>query len=745
MQSVFAYGQASVNVGHYFFFRFFLLPCLFGLAGSFLGANALMAIDQESSSKTEEVASLKISGGVRYLSSSRAELRWESNLKGAAVVAYGVDKTLGTLVESKGVGTSHSVILEDLDPDMEIYYRIAVKHTSGRKISEFYRVEPGMNYRLPSINQDSPIEGWSERSKFATSLESIVPSLSGIVVLDGQLADSCLSTLLRNGDISILVGFDRQDALQEFRQASYRKGIYGVHVSAQLFRDLPSEFANCVITSPAGLERSLEWLSPSGKLVCQSAEQPTDVSYRGEKVVWSEVSANCWLGVQTSLEKLSEWGHQYGSPANASYVGESLGGVDDTSELEVRWLGRPGADFGIDRNPRMPAPLVTGGRLFHQGMNRMVAVDAFNGAILWSLEIPKLRRVNIPRDSGNWCADEDRVYAAVGDRLWVIDAATGEMLHTVEPPEGYQDGFDWGYVAATEDFVVGTVVPSGGIYEEFWDKPSWYDGINDTAAAKVCGRNLMVYDKKYGDLIWQRVMDSVLHSTITIHEDKLYFVEVDDPELGQQAIGRLSDAKIWSKASVVCVDLKTGEENWKVQAPATSKVEVIAFGVADANQFVLETSSGGKFHLASFDAKTGEKRWEQSPKWSEDNHGGHMQHAVLMDGKIFLQPSILDASNGEIIKTDTLGKRRGCATPIGAGGSIIYRGGTGPVTLWSLEGEKTSEFARLRPSCWLSTIPAHGMLYSPEAGGGCSCGGWMECSIGFAPLPSTASQDVKLK
>ena len=97
----------------------------------------------------------------------------------------------------------------------------------------------------------------------------------------------------------------------------------------------------------------------------------------------------------------------------------------------------------------------------------------------------------------------------------------------------------------------------------------------------------MVYDKKYGDLIWQRVMDSVLHSTITIHEDKLYFVEVDDPELGQQAIGRLSDAKIWSKASVVCVDLKTGEENWKVQAPATSKVEVIAFGVADANQFVL--------------------------------------------------------------------------------------------------------------------------------------------------------------
>ena len=111
-----------------------------------------------------------------------------------------------------------------------------------------------------------------------------------------------------------------------------------------------------------------------------------------------------------------------------------------------------------------------GHRYDHQGMNRMVAVDAFIKRFCGRLNT-KLRRVNIPRDRGNWCADEDRVYAAVGDDC-VIDAATGEMLHTVEPPEGYQDGFDWGYVAATEDFVVGTVVPSGGL-REFWDKPSW--------------------------------------------------------------------------------------------------------------------------------------------------------------------------------------------------------------------------------------------------------------------------------
>ena len=45
-----------------------------------------------------------------------------------------------------------------------------------------------------------------------------------------------------------------------------------------------------------------------------------------------------------------------------------------------------------------------------------------------------------------------------------------------------------------------------------------------------------------------------------------------------------------------------------------------------------------------------------------------------------------------------------------------------------------SSWPRLRSSCWLSTIPAAGMLLSPEGGGGCSCGIWMETSIGFMPV-----------
>jgi outer membrane protein assembly factor BamB len=616
-----------------------------------------------------------------------------------------------------------------------LHYRIAVRHESGRKISDYFVVEAAMNYRLPEISQQQR-SGFpkSKRSPlFKQGIETWAKECGGIIVVHHAIAEDCLSALLQQQGLTTLVIFEDEIKLNAFRKNWYASGIYGTHVTAQLAKDLPLEFANGVLVDVSALRQAIDWLSPSGSLLCVSNDQPKASAYRDVDFAWSNFADGLWLGVHSALEQLSKWDHQYGSPSNASFVNESLGGVDDTSDLEVRWLGRPGADFGIDRNPRMPAPLVVGGRLFHQGMNRMIAVDAFNGAILWSLEIPKLRRVNIPRDCGNWCADESRVYAAVEDQLWVINAATGEMLHTIEPPERYGSGFDWGFVATTANNLVGTVVPSGGIYEDFWDKPSWYDGINDAAASKVCGRNLMVFDKKYGDLRWQREADAILHSTITIHQDHVFFVEVKDPGLDQSSSGRLSDSQIWSNASVVCVDLQSGEEKWASAVPTSKSVEVIAFGLADDDQFILETSSNGQFHLASFDSATGKSRWTKSSKWSEDNHGGHMQHAVLMDGKIFLQPSILDASTGEILKTDTLGKRRGCATPIGAGGSIIYRGGTGPVSLWSLESEQPSEFARLRPSCWLSTIPAHGMLFSPEAGGGCSCGGWMECSIGFAP------------
>jgi outer membrane protein assembly factor BamB len=669
----------------------------------------------------DEPMKFSVRPGVRFLTPTSAQLRWETTITGKAMVAYGPTRALGTVIESGESGTSHRVILSDLLSGKIHYYRFGLIHGGKRSFSPIYELDCSMNYMPPVIESSGLPAG-------AQAVLDRINQPGGYAVVLSDSPAEWAEAIAGGTSLTVVAAMVDEASIRELRAKWYREDRYGIRLTAQVIDSLPQRFANLVIGSPDQIESAVPLVSPSGKLVC-IGKPPTL-----ENVTWTLLAGGVSWGELSSQGELSQWGHQYGSAANASYAGETLGGVDDTSDLKVQWLGRPGADFGIDRNPRMPAPLATGGRLFHQGMNRMIALDAFNGAVLWSLEIPDLRRVNIPRDCANWCADQDHVFAAVKDRLWVIDAATGEMEQAFQLPPEYAGGHEWGYIADGGDVMIGTAVKQSSTYESFWDKASWYDGKDDSATAKVCGSAIVAYDKRYGDVRWQRDVDAAVHSTITLADDRIYFVEVDDASLQTAASGKLTNDKIWKNAWAVCLDLSDGKELWRKKVPPQEDAVIVSFGVADDRQFVLQTSSNQQFHFVSLDRDSGSQRWERSISWPEDHHGAPMQHAVLMNGKLFVQPHIVDATNGNVIKSGTLGKRRGCATPIGAGNSIIYRGGTGPLTLWSLDRDEPSEFTRLRSSCWLSTIPAQGMLFSPEGGGGCSCGGWMETSIGFTPL-----------
>lgn len=658
--------------------------------------------------------------GVRFLSPTSAEIRWESEYSGPASVALGMTRKLDRVIESDETGPTHRVIVEELVPGETYFYRIGIKQDGKRRVSPFYEFDMRMNYAAPLLDSfESPLE-----DDVVRSVVSKLPHAGGFAVVSGENATDWAESLATHSDLTVVVCAEEQE-VQRIRGQWQASGMYGVRLSAQTRDAIPDEIANLVVSEAKDSDAKINLLVPGG--VCVSVGKPTDT------LGWTELEDGVWFRIRAVPESVAEWGHQYGSSANLSYSGESLDGADEADEFEIRWLGKPGADFGIDRNPRMPAPLAVGGRVFHQGMNRMIALDAFNGTVLWSLEIPDLRRVNIPRDCANWCADRDHVYAAAHDRLWVIDAASGEMLHTLSLPEPFSGEHEWGYIAATDDMLIGSAVKGGSIYEEFWNKASWYDGKGEAATAKICADAIVAYDKQYGDVLWSHVMDAGVQSTITVVGEEVFFVETQDPELRKQASGKLSNSQIWPNATIVCLNRSTGEVKWRKPVAAQGDDQIIAFGLADDQQFVLQTSHGGNFHFAAYRRDNGDPLWTREVKWPSDNHGAHMQHAVLMGGKLFVQPHILDATNGEVLLSGTLGKRRGCATPIGFGETILYRGGTGPLSLWSLENESPTEFTRLRPSCWLSTIPAQGMLFSPEAGGGCSCGGWMECSIGFAP------------
>ena len=153
------------------------------------------------------VFELKISGGLRYLSSDRAELRWVSNLPGESTVAYGSTRKLGAYVKSTSRGVSHSVVLTGLEPGQELYYRIAVQNESGRKLSAYYVVEAGMNYRLPEVAPgDAP--SFSNASRFLDDLlQTDLSKLCGVVVVDAAVASDYLPSLLKQQNLTIIVAF----------------------------------------------------------------------------------------------------------------------------------------------------------------------------------------------------------------------------------------------------------------------------------------------------------------------------------------------------------------------------------------------------------------------------------------------------------------------------------------------------------------------------------------------------------
>jgi outer membrane protein assembly factor BamB len=378
----------------------------------------------------------------------------------------------------------------------------------------------------------------------------------------------------------------------------------------------------------------------------------------------------------------------------------------------------------------MPAPLSVAGRLFHQGMDRMVALDANNGAVLWGLDIPDMRRLNMPRDASNWCADENSLYLAVKERAWIIDAETGRIDATLPLP-GKGGGFDWGYIAREGDRLFGSAVRPDSGYTSFWTSRAWFDGkAGAFGTGKVCSESIFAYSLESREAAWVYGDGLIINPTIAVRGGKVFFIESRNTALRELRTRQINRAELWEDQFLVALDADSGEKLWERSIDLEDGS--VSFYLQATDQRILVTSSNTQFHFYAFATSDGEPLWSRSNAWSADHHSGHIQHPVILDDILYVSPNGYSLVDGEIV-TRNVGLREGCHTYLGAGDTLIYRGQSRQVTMWDRDSETISSWPRLRPSCWLSFIPANGMLLLPEGGGGCSCGGWMETSIGFAP------------
>jgi outer membrane protein assembly factor BamB len=691
---------------------------------------------------------------LRFLPGGAARVRWDLAAPAPCILECSrVGAAATSQVTSAQSAAAHEVVVRGLRPKTQYTYRIRASAADGERLSRAFPLDTTFDY-TPLLVPDASLAPVAEAAAARQAVAS-AGIRRGLCVVYG-LADGRLAYEISRQSEMTVVGLD-DDPVRVAAARSFllKMGVYGTRASVRQAGSLaalpmPSGLADLVVSEswfhrrcPGTAKEMRRLLRPDGgRLRLQTPKQGLDDTTRRVMAAWlagTDLQAAesgdflAWSERRGSLPDAGSWTHQYGDGGNSANSWDAIGGAAATSDLLVQWLGRPGASFGIDRNPRMPAPLASRGLLFHQGMNRLVAINAWNGTILWSLEMPALRRVNMPHDCGNWCLDDDSLYVVGLDSLFLLDPWNGrEKARLTVPLAADGTAAEWGYVGRAGKLLVGSRVARGAPFSGYWGKGAWYDAKAGRGTEKVCSQALFAFPASGSSPAptWVTSGAAIINSSITLAGERIFYLESRNPALKSNTSGRCGDA-LWTDLDLVCLATATGKEIWR-QPAKIAPGKVVMYMSWIPGSLVLASSADGSYHLYCHDPQTGKRRWENRHAWPSDNHSGHMQHPVLNRTAVFLEPHAYDLQTGKRWERK-MGARSGCATYTGTGSALIYRGQSRRVAMWDIAGGKVSTWTNLRPSCWISTIPACGLVLSPEGGGGCSCGTWLETSLGFAP------------
>ena len=442
------------------------------------------------------------------------------------------------------------------------------------------------------------------------------------------------------------------------------------------------------------------------------------------------------------------WTHQYGNAANTSFTNDQR----VRNGLGVLWYGDPGPSAMVNRHEAAGAPLSTNGRMFIQGTDRVMAYDAYNGTFLWDYENPGAIRTGVfnNRETHNLAASDDVLYMAVGNQCRGLDAATGKVVSEFTTPNS-PDGVEraWAYVACDH----GQLFGSSTIREEL--------------EAKLRRRGLTVksqtdaifgIDTATGKFLWTYRGTNILHTTIAIGPECIYFIDSSITPAERQELYRrdkaelknlTGDAAIAAEAEMKKLDVRlaaalnrtTGEKLWEKPVNVTDTTEVSSGGGsltvmyadghlvlcgANANGHYWKQFLAGEFEkrkLVVLNAETGEELWSKN--------ANYMNRPAVVEGQIYAEPWAFDLRTGtpktrnhpltgEESQWQFSRPGHHCGIITATPNMMFFRSGfTGYYDLYEDSG--TRHFAGQRPGCWVNAIPGNGLVMIPEATAGCVC------------------------
>ena len=529
------------------------------------------------------------------------------------------------------------------------------------------------------------------------------------------------------------------------REALSREGLQGrvaIHPGSFAALPYPVYFANLVVLSsevtvpPAEIARVLQ---PCGGVAVMADGSSLKAFMKGAAPAGAEFVSDSVLK-RGALPGAGEWTHQYASPANTATSGDPY----VRGKLDMTWFGDPGPRDMIDRHNRTMAPLVRNGRLFVPANEKIIAVNAYNGARLWELPVPGSRRVGVLKDSGQMVVADDAVCIAVKDQCWKIDPASGRHEGSLRLPAS--DGpRSWGYLAAVDDLVLGSIERTNASFGVHCNMCPILEG---DFRPVIMSESLFCLDRKTGAEKWHYRRGPIFNSAIAAAGGRVFFLESRQPAAASNTTGRIRvDQFLGGTNRLVALDLKTGAPAW--EQPVTLGYQHIVYLQAAGNLVVTmgtcnkEREISGKkglhVHYAfhAFAAGSGEPAWQSEIPTGAGpggEHGEQWQHPVIIGDEILTKYFACDLRTGAPLPGYPGGGPGSCGTWAASASAVFGHGGG--LNLDTRQGIRFTKISR--EGCFVNVIPAGGVLCVPQTGAGCTCAYPLELSMGFAPADGLA-------
>ncbi len=688
---------------------------------------------------------------LEYVSDSQVKVMWETQSPSTTHVTFG-----GQDYSKKGFRKRHEVQVDAVS--QERVYRFNLKgdfQDEGSWKSPNYEFDGSFFYLAPKVSHlktEKP-DAWASRILSVLSqgvldaktlpLES-TERVKGYALILGVGNGALVDELLAWSDLKLVIIEPNSQERLFHQKRLDALGVLGVRanfIDSDL-KPIPfvPYFANLIVgvdpkvTSQLKAKALFKHLRPAGGVYVEAHNKgSTSVSTQFHQLFKEQVEPLSFkisdksysLIKRKPLPGSGSWQHQYGPSGNSACSDDAY----IHGEISVLWFGRPGPRPMPDRGPRNPAPLASNGRLYVQGNRTLFGIDAYNGTILWSKQIPTMRRANMPRDCSNMVATPDALYVAFGDYSVAFEGRTGKRkidLPVLESPKGEKR--HWGYLANQGRALLGSGVHPGSQY--LGDEGEWFEHFKKDQISRVASEYVFSVDRHTGSQNWRYDGGAVVNSSIAVDEEKMFFVEGRSEE-AKGAKGRLSPKELKKQQFLIALDLHTGKKLWEREFDFSLLQYTTYLAVSEGHIVVCGTDEGKKYHIFVFDTKEGKPLWEHHEKAHKDHHSGHLSRPVIIGKKLYINKHTYKLETGEILSVHKF-DYHGCGTQAASKGAIFHR--FEYHGMLDLKTGKRTEFLGVRGGCWLGQIPAEGLLLAPETGSGCSCTHAFQTSLAFYPV-----------